>query len=556
MIVDNAIVVIENIVRQRQQGRDPAAAAAVGTREVAGAVVASTLTTCVIFLPVVFMRTTSGQLFQTLALVVVFTLGCSLLVALTLVPVLASRLLEGAAGVGHGARLARRARLRVAGRALRAGAWRRPGASWPGGRRHAGARAGCGAFWTRIPVELAPELDTDAIDVELEMGRGTSIAVARTYLDELERAGAAPSCRRGRSPRWRRRCGATTPRSRSGSSTRRGATIDPSVLADRLREATAGRIPGAEVRVEAQSGLGILRRIFSASGGRRGGRGPAARLRPRAGGQRWRARCGTRMEQVPGVVEVDVSRQDGASGAEPPLRSCAHRRRRPVGAGRGRLPCRPSVAGRRAGSLPRGRRAVPDHRAAASGRPAGRRRSARPSDPHARRAGPAAVRAGPSPKRRAVRPTIDRIDGQRVTYITANLESGVALGEAVSGIRARTADLPLPAGFSLTFGGAWREQQRAHADFVIAIALALALVYMVMAGQFERYLDPLIVMTSVPVALVGVVPALLLTGTTLNVQSVMGLVMLVGIVVNNAIVLVDYMSDIASCCSPRSNGTR
>jgi HAE1 family hydrophobic/amphiphilic exporter-1 len=65
---------------------------------------------------------------------------------------------------------------------------------------------------------------------------------------------------------------------------------------------------------------------------------------------------------------------------------------------------------------------------------------------------------------------------------------------------------------------------------------------MVMAAQFERFLDPLVVMFSVPAALVGVVPTLLLTGTTLNVQSIMGMVMLIGIVVNNAIVLVDYMN--------------
>jgi hypothetical protein len=72
--------------------------------------------------------------------------------------------------------------------------------------------------------------------------------------------------------------------------------------------------------------------------------------------------------------------------------------------------------------------------------------------------------------------------------------------------------------------------------------MALALIHMLMAGQFERFLDPLIVMLSVPMALVSVVPALLLTGTTLNIQSVMGLVMLIGIVVNNAIVLVDAIN--------------
>jgi hydrophobic/amphiphilic exporter-1 (mainly G- bacteria), HAE1 family len=137
---------------------------------------------------------------------------------------------------------------------------------------------------------------------------------------------------------------------------------------------------------------------------------------------------------------------------------------------------------------------------------------------------------------------IDHIDGQRVTYITADLESGVALGDAVGRIRAAFEGLQLPPGFSIVFGGAYREQQESQRDFTIAIILALALVYMVMAVQFERFLDPLVVMFSVPAALVGVIPTLLLTGTTLNVQSIMGMVMLIGIVVNNAIVLVDYIN--------------
>jgi HAE1 family hydrophobic/amphiphilic exporter-1 len=137
---------------------------------------------------------------------------------------------------------------------------------------------------------------------------------------------------------------------------------------------------------------------------------------------------------------------------------------------------------------------------------------------------------------------IDHVDGQRVTYITADLESGVALGDAVGRIRAAFEGLQLPPGFSIVFGGAYREQQESQRDFTIAIVLALALVYMVMAAQFERFLDPLVVMFSVPAALVGVIPTLLITGTTLNVQSIMGMVMLIGIVVNNAIVLVDYMN--------------
>jgi HAE1 family hydrophobic/amphiphilic exporter-1 len=95
LIVDNAIVVLENIIRRREEdGLSLKEAASVGTREVAGAIIASTLTTSVIFLPLVFARTTTAALFQSLALVVVFALVCSLLVALTLVPMMASRFLK------------------------------------------------------------------------------------------------------------------------------------------------------------------------------------------------------------------------------------------------------------------------------------------------------------------------------------------------------------------------------------------------------------------------------------------------------------------------------
>ena len=137
---------------------------------------------------------------------------------------------------------------------------------------------------------------------------------------------------------------------------------------------------------------------------------------------------------------------------------------------------------------------------------------------------------------------IRRINNQRVTYIFANLEDGVALGDAMETIRQNLAGMALPEGFSIVYGGEYEEQLKAQQDFVMAIIMALGLIYMVMAAQFERFLDPLIVMFSVPLAVIGVVPALLLTGTTLNMQSFMGVVMLIGIVVNNAIVLVDYIN--------------
>ena len=151
-----------------------------------------------------------------------------------------------------------------------------------------------------------------------------------------------------------------------------------------------------------------------------------------------------------------------------------------------------------------------------------------------------------STERRRSPTTIERVDGQRVTYITANLSSGVALGDVIEQLRLELRGFALPADFTLMFGGEYEEQEQAQRDFTLSIIMAIVLIYMVMAAQFERFLDPVIVMCAVPLALIGVVPTLLLTGTSLNVQSLMGIVMLIGIVVNNAIVLVDYYQPAAA----------
>src|SRR5690606_27698292 len=121
-------------------------------------------------------------------------------------------------------------------------------------------------------------------------------------------------------------------------------------------------------------------------------------------------------------------------------------------------------------------------------------------------------------------------------------ESGVALGDAMLTIQEALRGYQLPEDFSLVMGGQYEEQLKAQRDFTMAIIMAVILIYMVMAAQFERFLDPLIVMFSVPLALIGVVPTLILTNTTINMQSLMGLMMLIGIVVNNAIILVDYIN--------------
>ena len=538
MMVDNAIVVLENIVRQRRRGRAAIEAAHVGAREVAGAVVAATLTTCVIFLPVVFMRTTSGQLFQTLALVVVFSLGCSLAVALTLLPMLASRVPVGKGAGAKGpsrferwlgsleAVYVRRLRFALTHRA----------------RVFALTGLLVGAAILAFPlihVELTPEMDTNEIDVELEMARGTSIAVAHLYLRELESIvrEVVPASEVQSMASEVRGDGDAEVEIRLVSGAQR--SVDPSELADRLREASAGRIPGAEVRIQAGSGLWVLRRLFSA-----GGTTDAVEVQLRGydlnRAIELAAEIERRMRQVNGVVEVRLQEREGR-----PEQNLRFERARIANMGLGveevGRAVQTSIGGSRAGYFreggdqfpitvrlrPEDRLTAQDIRGVAVRTPEGQMVPVSTLVRREEDRGPTLIR---------------HIDGQRVMYITAELESGVALGDAVESIRGQLRDLQLPAGFSLVFGGAWEEQQQSSREFALAILLALALVYMVMAGQFERFLDPLVVMFSVPVALIGIVPTMLLTGTTLNVQSVMGMVMLVGIVVNNAILLVDYLN--------------
>ena len=539
LIVDNSIVVLENIVRHREEeSRSVVDAARGGTSEVAGAIVASTLTTVVIFLPVVFMRTTSGQLFQTLALVVVFALGCSLLVALTLVPMLASRLLS----VKPGEQTRKKSWFERTFSRLE---------SWYSGRldraldhrRVIFGLAGAGVIgaillWPLIPVELAPEMETNEISVEIEMDRGMNITAAAVYLEELEALvrpmlpeediAAISTDVEGGSAEMEILLAPADERS-----------LDPSELATRIREEVGGNIPGARVDVRAQSGLWLLRRLFSAGGG---DDDVEVQLRGYDLDQAQRVAqvMRERMEATPGIVEARLRQQEGR-----PEETIRFDRERIYSLGLsvsqvGRA-IQTSVGGSRAGYYREGGDQYP---VTVRLRPDDRLTAQDLEDINVRTPDGRMVPVSTLVQREAGRgpSQIRHIDGQRVMFLSANLAEGVALGEGVERLRESLSEIQLPQGFSIVFGGAYVEQQQAQQDFVLAIVMALALVYMVMAGQFERFLDPLVVMASVPVALVGVVPALLLTGTTLNIQSIMGMVMLVGIVVNNAIVLVDYLN--------------
>ncbi len=542
LIVDNAIVVLENIIRRREEdGLSLMEAASVGTREVAGAIMASTLTTSVIFLPLVFARTTTAALFQSLALVVVFALACSLLVALTLVPMMASRFLtvdtdDEKTQKGNQKSWFQRAFARLEerySRIIRSALSHRKAVFAVTGVLLAGAIA----LWPMVSVELAPQTEANEIDVDLEMAQGTNIAVVMEYLDELQRI-VEPMLPQDEIENFAKQVqpwGAEVEiRLKS-----EGSSVNASELADRIRNATLGQVPGADIRVDAQSGLWILRRVFSSGGGNedlqvelRGydmdqARQIAQQIR-------------RRLETLEGVASARAGRREGR-----PEQNIRFLRDKISSLGLSTedvaRAVQTNVGGSRAASFRQGGDQFP---IVVRLRPEDRL-SIKDLDNVSIRTpnGESIPISSLVTMNRGRGPTeIRRINSQRVTYISATLDSDAVLGEVVERARADLADLNLPEGFSIVFGGEYREQQKAQQDFLIAIIMALVLIYMVMAGQFERFLDPLIVMFSVPLVLIGVIPTLLLTGTTMNIQSVMGLVMLIGIVVNNAIVLVDYIN--------------
>ena len=134
---------------------------------------------------------------------------------------------------------------------------------------------------------------------------------------------------------------------------------------------------------------------------------------------------------------------------------------------------------------------------------------------------------------------IDRRYQERIVEVTANVE-GRDLGSVSKEIGEKLANIQVPSGFQVQLSGNVEQQQKTFGDLGLALILAIILVYMVMASQFQSLVDPFIIMFTVPLGMVGVVWALFLTGTTLSVTSFEGVIVMIGIVVSNGILLVDY----------------
>jgi len=549
MLVDNSIVVLENIYRHREEGESRLLAAQNGAGEVAMAITASTLTTIAVFLPIVFIQGLTAQIFRELALTVTFSLLASLLVALTVVPMLASKILvingnggttPGRPGVFYRAShwVGRRlAALNDRYRALLA---------WALDHRRGVLLGAAAAFilsLLAVPLvgaEFFPATDAGRLSVSVKLPSGTTLEETDKVAERVGQiVSAYPEVETvfvsaGRSLQGGNMSGSDSntaslnielkPKSERRRSDRE--------IADAIRRQVA-KIPGAEIRVSVSD-------VMSMGGG---GVSQAISLSIRGDDQNvlrgLAAKAEALVAEVPGTREVQTSFSEGRPEVQVRLNrakaaslglSAAQVAQTVSTAVQGQVATEYRVGGKEKDI--RVQLAEESANSLAALRSLLISTSTGLTVPLADVADIVIAR-GPV--------TIDREDQARVVTVSCDV-FGRPLGSVSQDIRRQLAGLKLPPGYTITFGGQNKEMTDAFAGLSLALGLAVILVYMVMAAQFESLLHPLTIMFSLPLALIGVVLALLITRKAVSVPAFIGVIVLAGIVVNNAIVLVDYIN--------------
>lgn len=547
MLVDNAIVVLENVYRLREKGRSAVEAAVIGSKQVSTAIAASTLTTLAVFVPVVFTKGVSAVTFQQLAYVVSFSLACSLLVALTIVPVLCSRYLQrdpsrdrkgplGAAyrAAGNAQQLLADEYGKVLGWALRHRYVVITGAAM--------ATLGAVLMVPLVGVELTPQADEGEIRVDVELEPGTRVEITDGLLQRLSRI-AMDNIPEIENIMTESGGGGFS----SGSSQHVGELrlrLVPRLQRNRNASQIANDIrpklmvaPGVVIRTRISSGS-FMRGSRSAEGDRLS---VEIRGHDLAVLDQLSLQVRDAMASIPGVPEVQVSRKPGmpemllrvdrlkASSMGMNVSDIAEAMETAIG---GRRTSMFRQQGDEFNILLRLRE--PDRldlRQVAQiplTTPVGQTVPAGSVVQMRRQEGPV---------------SIERLDQERIAVVSGTLGDR-DLGTVVRELEQKLNAINRPPNYEFRFGGEYLEQQETFRQLTFAAILALLLVYMIMASQFESLRDPFIILFSIPVSAVGVILMLVVTNTTFNMQGFLGVIILVGIVVNNAIVLVDYTNQL------------
>lgn len=548
LLVDNAIVILENIFRKVEEGEEPGVAAVDGASEVATAIVASTITTLVVFVPVIFLTGFAAIFFGQMAFVVSFALVCSLAVAMTMVPMLSAKFLKSRKP-GDGSESVGKKKQDLIGRFLDAvdqvyGNLVDWCLKYSKLTVIAAILLLVGSIFLVpfVGTELMPEEDMSEVSINFELPVGTRVEVTEQEIQKLEQVlpAAIPEMIHmqtvvGTPGGWSSAGGETgsinvkllPANERIRSSAEIAMAVTPLVK---------NLVPGASVRVNAGGGLWIMRVL--SGGGERLEVGVIGY--DLATADKIAAEVRDKMVTIEGISGADVSRKPGGREA----------RVKPDPEKLAALGLQASTVARQVQTYIQGTRATVL-------RSEGDEFDVVVQLPRSERAGfesllnvpimipgvGATILGDVAEVIEAEGPlTIEREDQSRIVRVRAYLSGDRNLGQITSELREKLVDVERPDDFEVLVKGETEEQQKTFAALLIGILLAIVLVYMVMAAQFESLLQPLYIMFSIPFAAIGVIVMLAATGTTFNIQSFMGCIMLAGIVVNNAIVLVDYIN--------------
>lgn len=549
MMVDSSIVVIENIYRKRKQGKSAFEAASEGTKQVAGAVIASTLTTVVVFVPIIFTEGWAADLFKQMALTVTFSLLSSLIVSLTVIPMLSSKILKtdnymieykGLLGMifAKWDQLFQKIEnfyVRVLGVALK--------------KRIKTLLVGFLIFIVSIAAivfvgfEFLPSQDEGSFSVTIDMPDGTLLEDTDKVVRSVEKviAGYADV------EQWFVTVGDGGENSFAGVANQNRASITVTLVertlrnlqtadvVESIREKLQG-IPGAKIEVN------IVDSLF---GG--GGPGGGAPITIEILGYNFEALEKASRQVVDVVNDVDGTRQVKSSLSEgiPEVAVYVDRDKA-------------SVYGVSAITVASNLRTALQGQVVTKYRVDGEEIDVRVQFPEEQRQSIEKVKSilisAPGEKNITLGEVarveqelgpleIERKNQTRVVTVTSQLY-GRTPGGVVSEIQTNLENMNLPEGVSVQFGGQNEEMMSAFRSLGLALLLSVLLIYMVMASQFESLLQPFIIMFAVPLAFSGAALGLGITGRSFNVATFIGIIMLGGIVVNNAIILVDYINQL------------
>ncbi|MFW6114764.1 MAG: efflux RND transporter permease subunit [Thermodesulfobacteriota bacterium] len=541
LLVDNAIVVLENIFRHAGSGGNVMEEADRGTAEVATAIIASTLTTISVFFPVLFVPGIAGVMFNDMALTICFSLFCALLVSLTLIPLLTSRFLR----VNDNQMTKLSGRLSRGINSLMHSIIDRYSRTlyWCLGHRKATLiiafiffAASLGLIPT-LGMDFFPKMDESLFELHVERAPGTSLASTEKTFQQVEDVihNTIPELKNQNTDLG---VGETFSAFAKGSY---AGDIRVSLIDKEKRERSQAEIESA-LREKLKQIPGIT---FSISQGQflteEGDLVVYLYGEDLDTAKALSDRIQEIIKDIPGTADITASMESG----RPELQISLDRDRISLlGLSANQVANAVStfIKGTVA-SLFRDRGEEYDILVRLD--PQYRDQTAILNDlfvttPRGEQIPLSSI----AEVHRGISPTsILRRDQQRVATISVTVQ-GRSLGEVVRQVEERMDELELPSDFSYEIGGSAEDMRTSFKWMGVAISGASLIVYMVMASLFESFMAPFIIFLTIPLAVVGVIAMLLITGTTLSVVALIGIIMLAGIVVNNSIVLVDYIDQL------------